>query len=341
VNQLSWVTPPSGIITYGISRNATAYATTSLQNYSDTGIVCQTNYCYQISSTYTNGSVSKSLIKCLKAFTTKVPTMIENSSAVVSSAGVELTWLQDPSFTPTQYFILRQQNGGSFLSIASATTQLYDDTGYSTQGNFCYLIDYTDKCGNNSAQGAPICPLRLLGTLDKSNTITLVWNPYQGWENGVKNYTLEKFDQQGNLIKTTALGTVITFTDDQPDPLNQVVSYQVTATANDAGLTASVSNVAKFIKDTNLYSPTAFTPNGDGNNDTFSVTGFFISKLELNIFNRWGNLIFSTDTNQAWDGTFSGKLMPNDTYVWTAKGSDLTGHSFAQSGTVILLTPPK
>jgi gliding motility-associated-like protein len=115
----------------------------------------------------------------------------------------------------------------------------------------------------------------------------------------------------------------------------------VTATANDAGLIASVSNDALFKKEPNLYSPTAFTPNGDGRNDTFTIKGFFITRLEFNIFDRWGTLIYANDNSKPWDGKFNGRVMPNDTYVWTAKGSDLAGQNFSRSGTVILLTPKK
>ena len=49
--------------------------------------------------------------------------------------------------------------------------------------------------------------------------------------------------------------------------------------------------------------PNVFTPNGDGNNDFFSIPNSGIKSYHLQIFNRWGGLIFETTAPQiAWDG---------------------------------------
>jgi len=341
VNQLAWTTSATGITDYSISRNSTPYIITPSTSFSDIDVTCENNYCYQITSNYSNGSQSISLTQCVTAFSTRVPTLINNGSAVVSDGGVALTWLQDPNFIPTQYFVLRDENKGAFQNIALSTTMSYTDATYTTSGDYCYLINYVDQCKNNSATGSTICPIRLLGTVEKSNAIYLTWNNYKGWLNGVQSYTLQKFNQSGSLLTTFPLSLDTTFLDNAIDSVNQIVSYQVTATANAGGLIASVSNVALFTKEPNLYCPTAFTPNNDGRNDTFTIKGFFITRLEFNIFDRWGTLIYANDSSKPWDGKFNGRVMPNDTYVWTAKGSDLAGQNFSRSGTVVLLTPKK
>jgi gliding motility-associated-like protein len=195
-------------------------------------------------------------------------------------------------------------------------------------------------CKNDSPLGWIICPLRLTGTLDNTNGIHLIWNAYRGWKNGVSNYTVEKFDKSGNLLKSFSTGTDTTLVDNQIDTVNQIVSYVVTATPVNT-LLPSVSNNVSFTKEADLYSPTAFTPDHNNLNDNFTVRGFFITKLELRIFNRWGQLIFSTDKNEPWDGTFNGRAQPNDTYVWTARITDLAGQNFSKTGTVVLLTTNK
>jgi gliding motility-associated-like protein len=342
LNALSWQTS-GNISSYSISRNKQSYLSipAPAKNFDDADVTCKVNYCYQVTSVYTNGSTSISTEKCVDAFTSTIPTRIDNGSAVVDKNGVQLSWLQDPTFIPASYFVYRNQGGGSFQAITSTTTQAYADATYSTSGNYCYIINYTDQCGNTSSTGSPICPVKLSGTADKANVILLSWSGFKGWKNGVKEYTVEKRNQQGEMIKTFSAGTDTTFNDILPDLQNQVVSYLITATAVDAGLTASVSNLITITKDTNIYWPSAFTPDNNSNNDTFSVAGFYILQMELNIFNRWGALVFSTDRNEAWDGKLNGKVMPNDTYVWTAKGTDQSGHNFTKSGTVILLTPGK
>lgn len=68
------------------------------------------------------------------------------------------------------------------------------------------------------------------------------------------------------------------------------------------------------------YIPTAFTPNGDGLNDEFRITGIpagSITRFNLGIYNRWGEVVFSTtDINQPWDGTMNGEPCPTGNYVW-------------------------
>jgi len=88
-----------------------------------------------------------------------------------------------------------------------------------------------------------------------------------------------------------------------------------------------------------VYAPTAFTPNGDGVNDLFLPVYVNISKLEyLRIFDRWGKLIFETnDMGKAWDGTYNGKPLPMDTFVFVIIGIDTKGNSILRKGNVTLI----
>ena len=83
-----------------------------------------------------------------------------------------------------------------------------------------------------------------------------------------------------------------------------------------------------------FYVPNAFTPNGDGINDTFFPKGHGIVKFDVAIFDRWGEKLFNTsDFFQGWDGTFKGEDCKNDVYVWkinvtmpNSKVKTYTGH---------------
>jgi gliding motility-associated-like protein len=77
-----------------------------------------------------------------------------------------------------------------------------------------------------------------------------------------------------------------------------------------------------------LYIPNAFTPNSDGLNDGFKALGIGIAQFKLQIFDRWGVLIFeSDDINRAWDGSVNGKgdydSTKDDVYVWKAEVTDV------------------
>jgi gliding motility-associated-like protein len=83
-----------------------------------------------------------------------------------------------------------------------------------------------------------------------------------------------------------------------------------------------------------IYFPTSFTPNGDGLNDVFMPLGGGVEKFKLEIYNRWGNLIFiSNNINQPWDGQGHGQ----DNYIWKVYLKDNTGVDREMIGSITLL----
>lgn len=83
-----------------------------------------------------------------------------------------------------------------------------------------------------------------------------------------------------------------------------------------------------------IYFPTSFTPNGDGLNDVFMPLGGGMQKFKLEIYNRWGNLIYtSNNLNQPWDGNGHGQ----DNYIWKVYVKDNTGVDREMIGSVTLL----
>ena len=76
---------------------------------------------------------------------------------------------------------------------------------------------------------------------------------------------------------------------------------------NSWGCMDTVIKVISVEPDFNVYIPNAFSPNGDGINDTFLPILRGTKSYLLAIFNRWGNKIFeTTDLNSGWDGSFQG-----------------------------------
>ncbi len=104
-------------------------------------------------------------------------------------------------------------------------------------------------------------------------------------------------------------------------PTDSLTAYVLTVTdAN--GCTASVTYRVVLVPPCNaqrLLIPNAFTPNGDSGNDVFRVPPFegVEQVLSMKIFNRWGDLIFESNTqNPSWDGRINGKESPVDTYIY-------------------------
>jgi gliding motility-associated-like protein len=68
-----------------------------------------------------------------------------------------------------------------------------------------------------------------------------------------------------------------------------------------------------------IYIPNAFTPDQNGHNEVFKpVTyGFEIVEYQFTIFNRWGDVMFTTtDPEQGWDGWYENKLAQDGLYNW-------------------------
>lgn len=88
-----------------------------------------------------------------------------------------------------------------------------------------------------------------------------------------------------------------------------------------------------------LYAPNAFSPNGDGINDNFTIYSAGVKSFKLRIFNRWGELICLTeDIEKGWDGNHAnGAAMHRDVYVYTAQLIYFDGEVEKIEGSVTLL----
>ncbi|MGB3947816.1 MAG: PKD domain-containing protein [Bacteroidia bacterium] len=89
-----------------------------------------------------------------------------------------------------------------------------------------------------------------------------------------------------------------------------------------------------------LFVPNAFTPNEDGVNDFFSANGIFVIEFEMQIFDRWGNLVFETNNlNTPWDGKVknSSELAQQDVYVYSIKAKDFRNEQHKFKGIVTLI----
>lgn len=111
-----------------------------------------------------------------------------------------------------------------------------------------------------------------------------------------------------------------TSTDVNPKHLfNETRQFDVCLTAiSPAGCRDTICKPVEAKVNPLLDVPNAFTPGRFGENSVIRVTGYGIKHLDWRIYNRWGQLIYSTtDRHEGWDGTFKGKLQPMDVYTYT------------------------
>jgi gliding motility-associated-like protein len=120
-----------------------------------------------------------------------------------------------------------------------------------------------------------------------------------------------------NIANPTAL-----YTAPSEGILYTVLAYNEAGCVDSASLTVKV-----FSTMPEVFVPTAFTPNGDGRNDVLKPIAVGMQRIELfNIYNRWGQLVFSTAVNgKGWNGTVNGQQQGAGTYVWMVKAIDYNG----------------
>ncbi|UII26555.1 gliding motility-associated C-terminal domain-containing protein [Fulvivirga maritima] len=336
VNRLTWTTAsPEVNFTIERSDQLSQPVSANANSYEDTNINCGTEYCYQLVAHYNNGHTSTSASVCGTAFSNTPPEGPANVATVVEGQNITLSW--SGTAGTNEYNVLRGNNN-TFESLGSTTNITYTDLDLKTEeGPYCYRLGTTDECGNSSGNRAnAICSIFLSGYFDRENTVHLSWNEYTGYENGVASYIVEKTYPDGRST-TTDVGSATNYDNEEADDTEQVVIYRIIARPND-NFANSNSNEVTIIKPNNIYFPNAFTPDQDGNNDTFRIHGKYITSFTLTIYNRWGELIFASENmEESWDGTFNGKLLPLGTYAFVAEMTDLAGQNIKRTGTITLL----
>ncbi len=98
-------------------------------------------------------------------------------------------------------------------------------------------------------------------------------------------------------------------------------------------------SVTVYKIDPDLLVPTGFSPNKDGNNEVFRPIPIGMKSLDaFRVYNRWGQLVFSTTTiGVGWDGKVGGQDQGPGTYVWYASGTNYLDRKIEKKGTVILI----
>jgi gliding motility-associated-like protein len=92
-----------------------------------------------------------------------------------------------------------------------------------------------------------------------------------------------------------------------------------------------------------LMMPNAFTPNSDGLNDVFQPKTKGITGYRMDIFNKWGELIFSNanQNSEGWNGQLNGQFLPGGNYVYKVSFQTPKGELIEKAGTVTLIRENK
>ena len=338
-NTITWGNNATGTFkSYTIIRNGDTLAvlTSPATSYIDPNVRCGVQYCYQVVYTMQatdntgNNLTSVSAPVCTTAISTTVPPAVTGLTASVVNKNITLNWLAGSGVK--NYLISKTVNGTS-SGNATVTTNSYIDPAAIVPEEYCYAVSYSDSCGNTSPQSNTVCP-SILNVTDNNGTITLNWTAYVCSNGSTPTYTINVLDNNGAIVTSYPVSSNQSFTLPTVDSTDKTLNYQVVVSCGTSSVYSNTYTIERSLK---LYVPNAFTPNGDGNNDVFVPKGKYLKNYKMTIFNRWGEIVFYTDTYSGWDGTFKGDPALIDSYAYAITATDIWGGETTKRGTVTLL----
>ncbi|GGB16444.1 DUF7948 domain-containing protein [Puia dinghuensis] len=133
--------------------------------------------------------------------------------------------------------------------------------------------------------------------------------------------------------------TVTTTTDTVQHLYNATDSFPACLmTTNQFGCTDTVCHPVATLINPLLDVPNAFTPGRFGQNAILKVVGFGILHMDFRIYNRWGKLVFESDSpNVGWDGNYLGVPQPMDVYAYTLEAEFSDGKHVTKKGDITLV----
>lgn len=115
-------------------------------------------------------------------------------------------------------------------------------------------------------------------------------------------------------------------------------NYTVTLTAWSEDQCESSFSLNLRIENLNVFVPSAFSPNLDGQNDQLYLGQYGIESIVFKLFNRWGHLIFETDElDFKWNGTYNGREVQEGVYTYLLEARGLNGTKLNKAGTITIL----
>ena len=116
---------------------------------------------------------------------------------------------------------------------------------------------------------------------------------------------------------------------------DSTLSVYVIVESTEGCLGESEIAIVQYIPRVILYIPNTFTPNGDEHNEVFFITGEYVKNFYMNIIDRWGESIFSTnDINKHWDGRHQGRLVQQGSYTYNIQITGEDNRYFIKNGII-------
>ncbi len=266
---------------------------------------------------------------------------------VAENKKIEMKWPPTWERDFAKYFLYKSINGTDRFELIHTFEGQYD-TSYTDNGvnvadtSYCYQLIMKDTCDNIGPAGKISCTMVLKG---KSSDFMsrLNWNEYSGWTAGVEQYLILRNDPATPFTQIGKNKSQLIYTDDKLN-LNEglfhyfIIAKEQWSDANPYFGAESQSNTIELLQSPIVYIPNAFTANGDGLNDQYRWVPVFVKDFYIEIYDRWGELIYKTaDKNAPWDGRIDGEIAATDIYFYRLSYTGWEGTEKFNSGNFTLL----
>jgi len=260
------------------------------------------------------------LVSVFPSFTISVSA---NPNAVCSGESVQLNvmgaqkYLWKPNISDPSLF---QQDTLHNPIVKPLRTTLYKVTAYDSHGckvnDSVQVIVYPLLYASIIANPNPV-PISesIVHFIDgSSGSNSWLWNTGDGFTTNIRDF----YHTYSNLVAQ---------------------NYHVTLiVSNASGCIDSASMEVVIYPEMKIYIPNAFTPVNTGLNNVFKAYGEGIVKFEMFIYNRWGQMMFSSQNiDIGWDGNYINKEAPSGVYVYCVYYKDFLGKEYNKTGSLTLI----
>ncbi len=345
---------PEGVSNYRIwvSRDGAAYEAVAdlpqgSTSYIYPNLINESEYCFYIEAMAAGMPFnSSSNVVCLSANTAPVPTQLAlRNATVLSNHEVQINWQWDTSLNYQNAWLMR--NGSGTLPLNFAPPLTFDNTYTDQQAKpgeapQQYALNVTNECEENFPGGQ--AQTVFLQAAIVSAGVQLEWTAFSLSNAEVLAYNIYK-EENGSLqlLQQTNPGS-LNFTDESARDFSLhcyriEADYLLNLPDGSTFQSSSWSNTACAAPKVQVYLPNAFAPEGVNNRFKPGLPASdIVLEYRLQIFDRYGQLVFETNSPQeGWDGSFRGRSMPMDTYVYYLRLVTFTGEVIEKKGSLVLI----
>lgn len=230
-------------------------------------------------------------------------------------------------------FVLADGGTKPYLYSINGSTGSYEEANYNLLPTGDYLISVTDSNG---------CVVEELITLTAPDPFTLEFDPESDTINIGGSLVLQPIVQPYDTTYSYSWQPAIYLdcdTCENPESSPVVTTPYELTVYDDNGCRETARFTVYVDNDKKAFIPNVFTPNGDGLNDTWVIRAPGAKRLKISVWDKWGELVFRSNEslNAEWDGTYKGKVLPADVFVYYIEVEYLDLQKTAVKGTVTIL----